>query len=520
MNKVSPYSQIADELRLVGSTTHRSSAIRFLAFSVACVTLAVFSSIAHSEAVWEEDNSGQDYREIIRMTVTPADEATPAFKYRLTYRPHELVSGNSVAHYMRAFPEGGIAHTWQGIRKKYGDPVDEWYAGGTPLSQLPREEFKTAADNFQFLIQNYIKPGSQCRETDWGVRFENIKGPEIISFLLPEIQSMREIERAMSLQTRLAILEGRYEDAIDLMRMSYRLGRDVGQQPILVSNLVGIAICGMTNSDVTDLIAAPGSPNMYWALTELPRPQVSLRDSMRLELAIGPRMFEFLDRPEDKKLSHDEWNALWKRSARLSQMVHSTTFSDDSLAADFQPLAFGLLGYAHARERLIAWGYTVEDVDSMAVGQVLSLYSARAYQTIADDLEKIGYFDFKTGKKLQRKMDQRGNSRPWMGTDPDRELIPIASMLLPAAQAAQNAGFRSERDLDALRVIEALRMHAAQNEGKWPKSLDEITCVPVPLNVGTGKPFEYRLEGDTAILLLPISDGFHVEKQYELTLAK
>jgi hypothetical protein len=498
-------------------TARRASAIRFLSITVFCVTIS--PSIARSEAVREQDDTVQGNREIIRMTVTPADEPTPAFKYRLTHRLHELQPGNSVAHYMRSFPEGGVERTWQRVREKHGEAMDEWYAGGTPLSKLPFEDFKDAATSFDRLV-DHMKMAVLSRETDWGVNFEGLKGPEIISFLLPEIQSMREIERAMSLQTRLAILEGRYDDAIDMLRMSYRLGRDVGQQPILVSNLVGIAICSMTNSDVVDLIASPNSPNMYWALTELPQPQVSLRDSLRLELAIGPRMFEFLDNPEGKKLSHDEWNALWKRSARLTQMVHSTNFADDSLAADFQPLAFGLLGYAHARDRLYAWGYSTGEIDAMAVGQVLSIYSARAYQTFADEWEKVGYFDYQTGKKLYRNMQELEDDLGIFGSSPDRELIPIASALLPAVQAAQSAVFRSERDLDALRVIEALRMHAAQNEGKWPKTLEEITCVPVPRNVATGEHFEYRLDGDTAILVLPMSDGFHLEKQYELTLAK
>jgi hypothetical protein len=511
-------SSITNGLRVVGPQRWPLlGCIHCLALIALCVLTA---PLARSEAVREEDDTAQGAREIIRMTVTPADEPTPAFKYRLTYRPHELKPGNSVAHYMRSFPEGGVQRTWQTVREKYGESVDEWYAGSTPLSQLPIDDFKNAARSFDGLVENHMQNAARARDTDWGVNFEDIKGTEIITFLLPEIQSMREIERAMSLQTRLAILEGRYDDAIDLMRMSYRLGRDVGQQPILVSNLVGIAICSITNMDVVDLIAAPNSPNMYWALTELPRPQVSLRDSLRLELAIGPRMFEFLDSPETKNLTHDEWNALWKRSARLTQMVHSTNFADDSLAAEFQPLLFGLLGYAHARDRLFVWGYSTDEIDAMAVGQVLSIYSARAYQTFADEWEKVAYFDYLTGKKLYRNLQQLEEDAGWFGSGPDRELVPIASPLLPAVHAAQSAVFRSERDLDALRVIEALRMHAAQNEGRWPKNLDEITCVPVPRNVATGEQFEYRLDGDTAILVLPMSDGFHQEKQYELTLAK
>lgn len=489
--------------------------LRFLG-SFALVLLT--SSLALGEAVREEVD-GDSSREVIRMSVTPADEPKPAFKYRLTLRPHELVPGNSVAHYMRAFPEGGIERTWKFVRDEYGEEVDNWY-GGTPMSQLPADEFVSAAALFDSLVRHYVSPGSRCRKTDWGVSFVDVKGPDVIAFLLPEIQAMRSIGRAVALRTRLAIYEHRYDDAIELMRMNYRLGRDVGTQPILVSGLVGVAICGLTNRSAIDLIAAPDSPNLYWALTELPRPQVSFRDALRLEIAIGPRMFEILDDPENKTRTAEEWNALWRRDANLVRQFDDWRGPEETIASKFAPLLHGFTGYAHASKRLKDWGYTAEQVESMAVGQILSIYSARVYQTLADDFEKVAYFDHPTGKRFEEAAQDFGDRADWLGDDPDREIIPIATLLLPAVSAAKGAIVRNQRNLDALRVIEALRMHAARNDGQWPKTLEEVTCVPVPKNVATNESFEYSLEGDVAILLLPMSDGFHIEQRYELSLAK
>ena len=90
-------------------------------------------------------------------------------------------------------------------------------------------------------------------------------------------------------------------------------------------------------------------------------------------------------------------------------------------------------------------------------------------------------------------------------------------MILPAVQQVTNAQVRTQRDIDVLRVIEALRMHAA-DAGAFPKSLDEITAVLVPKNPATGKPFEYRLDGETAILELPRSDGITYSKRFMITL--
>jgi hypothetical protein len=90
---------------------------------------------------------------------------------------------------------------------------------------------------------------------------------------------------------------------------------------------------------------------------------------------------------------------------------------------------------------------------------------------------------------------------------------------MPSIHAVRGAQVRLDRDVAALRVIEALRMYAAEHNGKLPKSLDEMTAVPVPRNPATGKPFEYRLNGTTAVLDLPMSDGLNVSRRFEIQIA-
>ena len=57
---------------------------------------------------------------------------------------------------------------------------------------------------------------------------------------------------------------------------------------------------------------------------------------------------------------------------------------------------------------------------------------------------------------------------------------------------------RLDRRVAALRVVEAIRMHAATHGGSLPESLDKITEVPVPFDPVTGQPFGYHLEGGRA----------------------
>jgi hypothetical protein len=61
---------------------------------------------------------------------------------------------------------------------------------------------------------------------------------------------------------------------------------------------------------------------------------------------------------------------------------------------------------------------------------------------------------------------------------------------------------RTDRRIAALECVEALRLYAAQNR-RWPAALTDITDVPAPTDPVTGKPFEYRVQEDKAVLAAP-----------------
>jgi hypothetical protein len=69
------------------------------------------------------------------------------------------------------------------------------------------------------------------------------------------------------------------------------------------------------------------------------------------------------------------------------------------------------------------------------------------------------------------------------------------------------AQLRLERRFDALQCVESIRMYAATHDGKFPPSLDALTDSPVPIDVATGKPYEYVLDGGNVTLTAPIPQG-------------
>jgi hypothetical protein len=496
--------------------------------------LAFSVSFASAEVTYQSVKEGDNDIEVVRLTVTPAAEPMPAFAHRLMKREVDLKTGNSVPYYYRAQAE--MRGTMKQIREKFNEDTELglWYSTGdesTPIAKLPLEKVREANRMFDFIYQNHLVPAFERSECDWELGIRELRGIDVVSFLLPEFQDCRELARMMALRTRLAIAERRYDDAIAIMQNQYRLGHDTATVPFLVCGLIGVAIDNMTNGALIELIANENSPNMYWALTELPQPLINLQPAARFEMDFGPRMFPFIDRAETAEHTPAEWNRLFTLAVQDFAKVTGEVVamqggkSDiprlDEMKAGVAATGLGLLGYTHAKQQLIAQGFDRDRVEGMAVGQVLAIYTERVNRRFTDDFEKLWFLPFAEAQKASNSLSTKLRQASFIyGLEADRELLPLVSVLMPAIQAVRSAQVRLEREIAALRIIEAVRMYAADHNGELPKTLDEITSVPVPRNPATDKPFAYRLEGKTAVLELPPSDGVNgSNRRYEIQIA-
>lgn len=485
---------------------------------IASVSLVVSASrVARAEIsivkIPEEDDL-----EVIRLTVTPAAAPMPAFKYRLVTPDLDLHPGNAAPFYYRAFIE--LSGPLQRTRKDFGeDEFDSWIR--IPLGELPLDKVRKAESQLSWIIDQHIVQATSLRNCDWQLNVESLRGPDTISFLLPEFQESRQLGRLLLLRTRLQIAERRYQDAIDTMRMNYRLAVDTANVPLFVCGLVGIAEAELANGALRELIAQPDSPNMYWALAELPQPLVELGPAMRFEMGIGPRIFPFIHHAESTERAPEEWNRLYREAVQDFAKVGDTRFGQLSPhAAGVVGTGYALVGYPHAKRWLIEQGFDREHVEQMAVGQVIAIYSERIYQQFADELETLWYMPFWESRIRQAQAYKQLQNASPLGGSENREILPIADSLLPALVSARGAQVRLEREIAAMQVIEALRMYAAAHDGKLPESLDDIHEVPVPMNPATGKSFEYRLDEETAIIALPPSDGLYPSnRRFEIRIA-
>ena len=95
----------------------------------------------------------------------------------------------------------------------------------------------------------------------------------------------------------------------------------------------------------------------------------------------------------------------------------------------------------------------------------------------------------------------------------------MAAHFFPSLLRPRMAPANLDRRLAALRVLEALRSYAADHQGQLPKQLSEMDGLPVPGDPVTGRPLDYRLDGETAVLVLS-AVGNVPAREYRLKIAR
>jgi hypothetical protein len=475
---------------------------------VASVLVLVLPSLALGELNVDEQKSDEGTLTVFKMTVTPAAEPVPALKHRLVLRPIDEQDGNAAPYYYRAIMYS--VRKYDQLQKLFGEHADDyWHAEGVPIEKL-RE---LARGEHLDLRRAATRP--HC---DWSWRLGDIVGPEARSFLISEAQNIRELSRQLIAHVRVLIFDRRYAEAIELLRINSKMGRDFANEPLLICGLVGLAIEGVGDRMMINFIAAPKSPNLYWALSELPDPVIDLRPAVRFEMSNRYRIYPLLKDAETQEHSPEEWARLLAKGFESLQSLAGTTeapafFNETTTQMGVTGLA--LLMYGPAKARLIAGGMDRARVEEMPVGQVMAVDAARELQRIGDEFEKSWYLPYAAARSRDNDSEDELGGNKFAGGFGKI----LAGMFLPALDAARTAQERVGWQLDGIRTVEAIRMHAAET-GELPKSLDEIKVVPAPINRVTGKPYAYRLDGDTAVVDLPFSDGFPgVAWRFEITLA-
>jgi hypothetical protein len=436
---------------------------------------------------------------IIRLKVDPAAEPRPALKYRLMTRLSERKPGNAAPFYYRAIlaftQANDLSH--RGGGKSLDAQLSDWMS--TPIEKFPIAEVKQVIQRHSRVLED-LTTAANREECNWDWRVQDLEGTKGFEFLLGEIQESRGLARLLAVKARLEIAEHRYDDAVETLRIGNQLASAVAKSPFLITGLVGVAIASFLDDEVHALIGAPGSPNLYWALTELPSPQIDLRPSIEFEMSFPFRVFPWLKNPEMALHSPEQWAEIISKGMQAALSVDNPG-ATPYWQAQLMTTAVALRGYTRAKQELIASGYDRSKIEQMPVGQVLAIHEAALCRQIPDEIRKWTLVPFPEGGRRAHAAEEKLIHERLIGpVARSRETLPILSLFLPATPSGYAAMIRREASLAGDRVIEAVRMQAAHDGGKLPASLAEITVVPVPNNPRTGQPFPYHVDGNRATL--------------------
>ena len=213
---------------------------------------------------------------------TAGSAPKPALRYQLLPELKEMQPGNPIQHYMKTMMEQNQFFFDEAAFQRREKLLT------VPLAELPVQELE---DYGRFaLIQ-----------ADWAARLDNPDWQTLLKLradgivlLLPEVQQIRSLSRALQVRFRAEIAQCRFDDAIRTAKTLFAMSRHLGEHPTLIADLVGIAIASVAASGLEEMQEQPGCPNLYWALTTLPSPLIPLDKGMDGERVMHQCLFRDL----------------------------------------------------------------------------------------------------------------------------------------------------------------------------------------------------------------------------------
>ena len=437
---------------------------------------------------------------IIKLSLSPAAEPIPALSYRLLPSCLDQKTGNAALLYSSAVdlcPEGDS----EDIHEKINDWRD------LPVDQLDRKEVEETLSTFSNCFRQ-IKLATQRNNCQWEMPVE-----EGFFMLMPHLSGFRKIAMAMELQIKLYIADGEIDQAMEMLQEGFYMGRNIAEGPTIVQGLVGIAIEAVMLSEIENLIQAPDSPNMYWALTSLPDPLIDLHSSLQYEREVLFIEFPGLRDLESHVLTPAQ--ALKIISDFINKIQSMNSDLNDQPLMNLLPVGWVMIHYSDAKKFLAGKGYSQERIEAMPAAQAVLIYQKQQYLEFSDNMYKWFEIPYYQAQPYLQNSEQQLSSLSNQGIKTN-----LFTILMPALYRVAFLQARLDRNIAMLRTIEAIRIFAAEHSGQIPESLDEITSVTIPIDPVTGKAFIYsRIDKLNARLEAPVSPAESTDRPvYELTI--
>jgi thiol-disulfide isomerase/thioredoxin len=424
------------------------------------------------------------------FVVFPAPAPVPALRFTLLPSDPERTPGDAAPIYLRLRAEGGDAGLRDGSLKAL-----EWLR--RPLRDFPASEARAFLERWTDQLKE-IEHGARRRSCDWNYPIRE-RSEQLIMMQLTYAYGMARWSDLLALKARVEIAEGRWGDALHTIASGLAFHQHIAEAPFLLHTLIATGGDQVMFDRLDELITLPDAPNLYWALTVLPRPLVNFRSAMDNESRLIERLVPELTETLGPR-SGPDWAALLSRiHGRMDNIQKMTgtagpgkdtskpsTTDLDRLRAEVLPEA---RRYVAKMPRAEAANVPMSD------NQVVVLFMAGWYRERWDDLFKATYLPYPEARPFYDAAIARRRS------EDTSHPLSLFSALAPAVPLVHERGAEVDRRVAALRTVEAVRLQAAAHGGRMPASLDAVDIVPVPLDPMTGRPFQCDSDGHTATLV-------------------
>jgi hypothetical protein len=445
----------------------------------------------------------EDIETLVRLQVEPMAPPRPALKYQLLPEAKELQPGNPIHGYARCFAEYHEFFYDKEALVRYKEWMD------LPLAELTTE------------VRAYVDAGPLKRFDDaarldrpyWGM-IQELKR-DGVSTLLPDLQLLRHLAGWNRIRIRYALTERRFDDAIAHAKSGFQLARHLDENQTLIGDLVGVAIGVVTCQAMEEMLNQPGAPNLFWAWSSLPSPLVPIVNGVRGEFAMV--FADFGDLCDPKRVWGEEDLAEVMQKVKVLPTYADFSGKDvDALTAWATPRLTDAKWLAESRKECVAQGFPPPKVKRYPPEQLVFHALLRKFVVGRDDAAKYVHLPF---TQVQDRLGER-NDRPTADAAVDQICSRFLTGNFWQVKLAQT---RLEQRLAMLRIVEALRWYAGENDGRFPQKLANFK-EPLPNDPVTGKPFKYEYDGEVAHLRgtppkgMEELRGYNVH--YEVTLRK
>jgi hypothetical protein len=440
------------------------------------VILISFTSIALPQATQPGD--------VQTFELTPSP---PSVQYWLLTDPRKSLPGNAAFLYADA-----AATLNDAVNRETADALDAYWSGRGDFDARAAAVDKAKVYFTVDSIYQLLAVAARREEYQWDSSYRQ-QGAET---LIPHILGERRLSDFISVRALEQIRAGKFVDAVDTLRLGYEMGHKAGTEQLLICGLVGSAIVSQSAHITQELMKQPSAPNLYWALASLPKPMVSFQQVDRGEFEDVQTTIHELDTDRLQDISADEWHGIFNQLVQVlgqNNDGHTGPWANAQEVAEEVNKDAPQAAQAYAKQ----FGLPEDQVESLDPFKVVLTYWYEQNEELEAQLYTMSSLPYPL--LLERAADFDRRAHQLAADEPANPFLEWVSSIRKGVDRLS----RADRMLAAMTDVEAIRSYAATNGGKLPEHLADIIDTPALDNPRSGKPFDYRVDGDTAKLSDP-----------------